>query len=100
VGILGPKKRTDRLLEELQKDGHEASADELHRLYAPAGLDIGAETPEQIALSIVSEIQAHVSDRHGGPLRKREGPIHDRVSSLWYEYPVSPSDLLISGILI
>ena len=82
VGILGPKKRTDRLLEALHKDGHEASADELHRLYAPAGLDIGAETPEQIALSIVSEIQAHVSDRHGGPLRKREGPIHDRFSSL------------------
>ena len=85
IGILGPKKRTDRLLEQLQKEGHEPSEDELHRLYAPAGLDIGAETPEQIALSIVSEIQAHVSDRHGGPLRKREGPIHDRIATLRYE---------------
>jgi xanthine dehydrogenase accessory factor len=85
VGILGPKRRTDKLLEDLQKDGHDLSEDQLDRLYAPSGLDIGAETPEQIALSIVSEIQAHVADRQGGPLRKREGPIHDRVASLWSE---------------
>jgi xanthine dehydrogenase accessory factor len=82
VGILGPKKRTDKLLADLQKDGHDLSEDQLDRLYAPSGLDIGADTPEQIALSIVSEIQAHVSNRQGGPLRKREGPIHDRVANL------------------
>jgi xanthine dehydrogenase accessory factor len=87
VGILGPKKRTDKLLEDLQKAGHDLSEDQRRRLYAPSGLDIGAETPEQIALSIVSEIQAHVSDRPGGPLRKREGPIHDRITSLWSEAP-------------
>jgi xanthine dehydrogenase accessory factor len=88
VGILGPKKRTDKLLEDLQKDGHDLSEDQRDRLYSPSGLDIGAETPEQIALSIVSEIQAHVSDRQGGPLRKRVGPIHDRVVSLRSEAPL------------
>jgi xanthine/CO dehydrogenase XdhC/CoxF family maturation factor len=40
------------------------------------GLDIGAETPEEIALAIIAEIQAVLHDRPGTPLRLREGPIH------------------------
>jgi hypothetical protein len=47
-------------------------------LHAPAGLDIGAETPEQIALSILSEIQATFARRAGGALRERDGSIHGR----------------------
>jgi xanthine/CO dehydrogenase XdhC/CoxF family maturation factor len=47
-------------------------------LHAPAGLDIGAETPEQIALSILSEVQATFAKRPGGALRERDGSIHGR----------------------
>lgn len=46
-------------------------------LHAPVGLDVGAEGPEEIALSIVSEIQAALAGRAGGPLRDRAGPLHE-----------------------
>jgi xanthine/CO dehydrogenase XdhC/CoxF family maturation factor len=55
--------------------GRDAMPPDLH---APAGLDIGAETPEQIALSILSEIQATFARRPGGALRERDGSIHGR----------------------
>ena len=45
-------------------------------LFAPAGLDIGSEAPEEIALSITSEIAAVLSDRRGGFLRERKSDIH------------------------
>ena len=48
----------------------------LKQLYAPAGLDIGAETPLEVAFSIVSEIKAVVARREGGLLRLRKGAIH------------------------
>lgn len=73
LGLLGPWRRTQRLFEEI---GVAASGGNLH---APVGLDIGAETPESIALSIVAEIQAAMSGREGGPLRWRSGAIHDPV---------------------
>jgi xanthine/CO dehydrogenase XdhC/CoxF family maturation factor len=68
LGVLGPRKRTDRML-----NGVGAA-----HLHSPVGLDIGADSPEEIALSIVSEIQASLAGRDGGMLRRREGPIHDR----------------------
>lgn len=77
LGCLGPKRRTEQLLLELfDDDTHRANA-ELRRLHAPIGLDIGAETPEEIALSIVSEIKAALSGHAGAPLREREGTIHE-----------------------
>jgi len=45
-------------------------------LFAPAGLDIGSEAPEEIALSITSEIAAVLSNRRGGSLRERKSDIH------------------------
>ena len=77
LGCLGPKRRTERLLLELFDDDTRRAASELRRLHAPIGLDIGAETPEEIALSIVSEIKAEFSERSGGQLREREGSIHE-----------------------
>ncbi|MBK7932363.1 MAG: XdhC family protein [Pyrinomonadaceae bacterium] len=75
IGALGPKRRTEQLLEEI---GGSFSPEQLARLYAPAGLDIGADTPEGIALSIIGEIQTVLANRNGGHLRNRQGSIYDR----------------------
>ena len=69
IGCLGPRRRTERLLGEL-------GAGVGGRLYGPVGLDIGAETPEEIALSVVAEIRAVLAGRDGSPLRNREEAIH------------------------
>jgi len=70
IGILGPRKRTARLLESAGISAAEEN------IFSPVGLDLGAETPEQIALAIVAEIQAVSSGRNGKSLRSRAGPIH------------------------
>lgn len=78
IGALGPKRRTEQLLEELAAEGKTFTEDQLARLFAPAGLDIGADTPEGIALSIIGEIQSVLRSRSGGNLRDRQGSIYDR----------------------
>lgn len=78
VGILGGQERTRQLLAELAKRGSPVTKAQLARLHAPVGLDVGAETPSEVALSIVAEIQAVFAGRRGGALRERKGPIHDR----------------------
>ena len=78
IGALGPKKRTETLLEEIKASGRNFDEARLNILYSPVGLDIGATTPEGIALSIVAEIQAILSGRQGGFLRDRDGSIYDR----------------------
>jgi len=70
--VLGPRIRTQRLLEHLDP------TENVFELQAPIGLDIGAETPESIAISIVAEIQATLTGRAGGMLKLRRGPIHVR----------------------
>jgi xanthine dehydrogenase accessory factor len=77
--VLGPKHRTDRLLQESRVEGRIYGEAQLERLYSPVGIDIGAETSEEIALAIVSEIQAVLANRSSGFLRNRQAPIHDRV---------------------
>ncbi len=76
LALLGPKKRSERLLAELAADGFPLTEADRARLHAPAGLDLGAETPEQVALAIVAEIQACFAGRSGGSLRSRAGSIH------------------------
>lgn len=70
IGLLGPAARRMRLLSDL---GERAAALE-GRLRGPVGLDIGADTPESIALAIVSEIQAVLAGRTGGPLSTPAAP--------------------------
>lgn len=77
LGILGPKSRTEKLLQDLQEQGFTPPENQLKRLYSPVGLDIGADTPEEIALSIVAEIQSVLTHQSGGSLRNKLGPIHD-----------------------
>ncbi len=74
LGILGPKKRTNRILEELKEEGITPDTN----IHSPVGLDIGADNAEEIALSIVSEIQAVISQRNAGFLRNRNAPIHGK----------------------
>lgn len=77
VGLLGPKQRGEDLLADLAEQGIAIGDEERARLYGPAGLDIGADGPEEIALALLAEIRAVLAQRSGGPLRERKAPIHD-----------------------
>ncbi len=78
VGMLGPRVRSEKIIAELADEGKTVSHKDMERIYAPAGLDIGALSPEEIALSIIAEIKAVFSKREGGFLRLRHVPIHER----------------------
>jgi xanthine/CO dehydrogenase XdhC/CoxF family maturation factor len=75
LGILGPRNRSEQLLLDAGID-----AAKVPSLHGPVGLDIGADGPEQVALSIIAEIQATINGRDGGPLRVQNGSIHSRES--------------------
>jgi xanthine dehydrogenase accessory factor len=79
IGALGPGARLERLLSDLADDGVEASEFDLAKLYGPAGLDVGAEGPNEIAWTIMAEILAVRRHKTGGSLRKRKGPKSMRV---------------------
>jgi xanthine dehydrogenase accessory factor len=76
IGMLGPKARLDRLLGDLRQQGIEVKQDDLERIHGPAGLDIGAEGPEEIAYAIMAEILAVQRRRGAGFLRERKGGVH------------------------
>ena len=76
IGLLGPKKRLHKLLEHLKADGITPTELQIARVHGPVGLDIGANNPDEIALSIVAELQAVVTGSVGGTLREREAPLH------------------------
>ena len=78
IGILGSRKRFDKMLEEFKRDGFELTDEQMQRIHSPIGLDIGAEAPDEIALAIVAEIQSKFANRSGGFLKTRSGPIHQR----------------------
>jgi xanthine dehydrogenase accessory factor len=78
IGILGPRKRFDKMLSDFSREGITLSSKDAHRIHSPIGLDIGAEAPDEIAVSIIAEIQSKFSNRSGGFLKYRTGPIHQR----------------------
>lgn len=78
IASLGPRKRFDKMIEEFKSNGVEFTEAELQRIYAPCGLEIGANTPEEIAMSLFSEILSVFSGNEGGMLRNKVGPIHER----------------------
>lgn len=73
LGLLGPQSRGRRLLAELAE---EDPGLEIGRVFSPVGLDLGADTPEKVALSILAEILAVGAGRRGGFLKDRVAPIH------------------------
>ncbi|QIP11394.1 XdhC family protein [Spirosoma aureum] len=82
IGILGPRKRFDKMQAEFEKDGLNFSEVALNRVHAPIGLDLGAETPDEIALSIMAEIKAFFTKGSGGFLKDKSGPIHERLTNI------------------
>jgi xanthine/CO dehydrogenase XdhC/CoxF family maturation factor len=78
LGMLGPHARFERLVDELRREGVELREEDLAVVHSPAGLDVGAEGPEEIAWAIAGEVLALRNGRAGGFLRDRPGPIHGR----------------------
>ena len=76
LGMLGPRARTEKILRELQAEGVVIPADRRAQIFGPVGLDIGSETPDEIALAALTEILAVARGREGGFLRGRGVPIH------------------------
>lgn len=76
LGLLGPRKRAEKILADLTAEGVAITAEQRARLHAPVGLDLGADAPPQVALAIIAEIQAVLAGRDARPLRERTRPIH------------------------
>ena len=81
IGLLGPNTRGTKMLSALRDEGYPLTKTDLVKIFSPAGLDIGADTPEEIALSILAELQCHFGGRGGQPLRLKQGSIHQRHST-------------------
>lgn len=82
IGSLGPKKKLERMFTELQEQGITITDEQKETIYGPTGLDIGAETPEEIALSIVAEIKTVFAGHEGSSLRTRPSAIHSRPTQI------------------
>jgi xanthine dehydrogenase accessory factor len=74
IGLLGPRARLARLMHDLGDEGGKLET----KVHGPAGLDIGAEGPEEIAVSVVAEIMAVRSSHEGGFLKNRASVHHNQ----------------------
>ncbi len=79
IGILGPKKKLHKMFDEIKENGIVVNDRITQHIYGPVGLDIGAETSEEIALSVIAEIKAVFSNREGASLKERKTEIHNRA---------------------
>lgn len=77
VGMLGPRQRFLDALETLQQEGYTPDAQQLAKVSSPVGLDIGAESPFEVALAVMAELIAVRRGFLGGRLNGRSGRIHD-----------------------
>ena len=75
IGVMGSRKTHEDRINRLHEVG--VTEEEMSRLRSPIGLDIGARTPEETAISIVAEIIALRTGRSSTSLSKTKGPIHD-----------------------
>lgn len=85
VGVLGPRSRREKMMNQLYEENTVFTDSELAKMYNPVGLDIGADSPEEIAISIISEIIAITKGHNGGFLHDKNS-IHKYTSK--YELPV------------
>lgn len=77
IGLLGPSKRRERLYSELLNYAPDTPYDFFERMHGPTGLNIGAESASEIALSIIAEILSVIRNAELMPLREKTGRIHD-----------------------
>lgn len=77
IGLLGPKKRTIKMYDRMAEEETPLTTKQEELIYSPVGLDIGAATPEEIALSVCAEIRAFFSGRDGNRLKFRPKPIYE-----------------------
>lgn len=75
IGVLGPRSRRNRMMDAIIAEGRKVTSEDLKRIYNPIGLDIGASTPEEIAISITAEIIA-IKNGYTGGFLKDERLIH------------------------
>lgn len=78
IGVLGPRKKTNRLLDDLAKANVVLNEAEEERIFGPVGLNIGAETAEEIAVAVMAELLAVKHKCKAGFLRELDGSIHNR----------------------
>jgi xanthine/CO dehydrogenase XdhC/CoxF family maturation factor len=76
IGVLGPKKKLQKMLDEIKTDGMLITDQMLSKIYGPTGLEIGAETAPEIATSIIAEIQAVLNNKEGKMLKWKQDLIH------------------------
>jgi xanthine/CO dehydrogenase XdhC/CoxF family maturation factor len=76
IGVLGPRARYDKLLAGLAKQGYVPDVSKLSRVRSPVGLSLGAETPQEVAVSIVGEILAICRGFEGGFLSGSVRSLH------------------------
>ena len=81
IGALGPKKKLDNMITDLKTENIFLNERQKNILYGPVGLELGAETPAEIALSITAEIMSVMHSKKGGSLRNLLTEIHPRYFS-------------------
>jgi xanthine/CO dehydrogenase XdhC/CoxF family maturation factor len=76
IGLLGPSKRREKLINEILERNEDLSDEFFDRLHGPAGINIGAETPQEIAISIIAEILTVIRGQKPVSLKNKTGGIH------------------------
>ncbi|MEO1012852.1 MAG: XdhC family protein [Bacteroidota bacterium] len=76
LGLLGPQKRREQLLAELMERDLDIPERFLEGIHGPTGLDIGAETPQEIAIAILAEILSVIRNRKSLKLKDKQGAVH------------------------
>lgn len=76
IGLLGPSKRREKLINEMLERGLDVSDEFFDRLHGPAGINIGAETAQEIAISVMAEILTVIRNQKPLSLKDKIGGIH------------------------
>ncbi|MET0635671.1 MAG: XdhC family protein [Chitinophagaceae bacterium] len=82
IGVLGPKTKLDRMIAEMAEEGMVLTPQQLKKIHGPLGIDIGAETAEEIAVSLVAEVKAVITGVTVQPLKEKTEPIHRRARTI------------------